>query len=107
MIQTPPPSPTALPEVVVTAARLPPAAGEAAFSVVRLSAAELAPQQRLDEALAMVPGLRADFAMAPHAVLWLAADNVFNAAVEVSETGTGVAGYGPPRSLTAGLRLSY
>ncbi len=57
MIQTPPPSPAALPEIVVTGARLPPAAGEAAFSVVRLSEADLAPQQRLDEALATVPAV--------------------------------------------------
>jgi len=40
-------------------------------------------------------------------VVWLAAANLFDAAVEVSETGTGVAGYGPPRTVSAGLRLGY
>ena len=38
--------------------------------------------------------------------LYLAADNLFDEEVEVSETGTGVAGYGPPRTLRLGLRLS-
>ncbi|MDP3802562.1 TonB-dependent receptor [Brevundimonas sp.] len=56
MIQVPPP-PEQLPEVVVAAARLPPAAGEAAFSVVRLTEADLRTEQRLDEALASVPAV--------------------------------------------------
>ncbi|WP_439475896.1 TonB-dependent receptor [Brevundimonas sp.] len=54
MIQVPPPE---LPEVVVTGARLPPAAGEAAFAVVRLTEADLHAEQRLDEALASVPAV--------------------------------------------------
>jgi outer membrane receptor protein involved in Fe transport len=60
MIQIPPPPPPAvaqLPEVVVTAARLPPAASEAAFSVTRLTSGNLAGQARLDEALAQVPAV--------------------------------------------------
>lgn len=44
-------------EVVVTAARLPPAAGEAAFSVIRLDEAALARADRLDEALSAVPAV--------------------------------------------------
>ena len=55
MFQVPPP-PT-LPDVVVTGARLPPAAGDAAFSVIRLDAGDLKSQQRLDEALATVPAV--------------------------------------------------
>ncbi len=39
--------------------------------------------------------------------LWLAADNLFDVEVEVSETGTGVEGFGPPRLVSAGLRLTY
>ncbi|MDQ3124036.1 MAG: TonB-dependent receptor [Pseudomonadota bacterium] len=54
MLQFPPPE---LPEVVVTAARLPPAAGEAAFAVIRLTEADLQAEQRLDEALASVPAV--------------------------------------------------
>ncbi|MDP3369290.1 MAG: Plug domain-containing protein, partial [Brevundimonas sp.] len=54
MIQLPPPE---LPEIVVTGARLPPAAGEAAFSVIRLNEADLRAEQRLDEALASVPAV--------------------------------------------------
>ncbi|WP_295172882.1 TonB-dependent receptor [uncultured Brevundimonas sp.] len=50
---------------------------------------------------------RAEWAFTPNATLWMAADNLFDADVEVSETGTGVAGYGPPRTLSVGLRLSY
>lgn len=49
--------PPELPEIVVTGARLPPAAGEAAFSVVRLDTDDLRAQQRLDEALATVPAV--------------------------------------------------
>jgi outer membrane receptor protein involved in Fe transport len=49
--------PAALPEVVVTAARLPPAAGDAAFSVVRLDERVLDRATRLDEALATVPAV--------------------------------------------------
>ncbi|QTC91440.1 TonB-dependent receptor [Brevundimonas goettingensis] len=56
-IPPPPPEPTLLPEVVVTAARLPPAAGEAAFSVIRLDQTTLDRSTRLDEALATVPAV--------------------------------------------------
>jgi outer membrane receptor protein involved in Fe transport len=54
MMQLPPPE---LPEIIVTGARLPPAAGEAAFSVIRLAEANLRAEQRLDEALASVPAV--------------------------------------------------
>ena len=50
---------------------------------------------------------RGEWALNPRATLWLAADNLFDTDVEVSETGTGVAGYGPPRTVNVGLRLSY
>jgi outer membrane receptor protein involved in Fe transport len=49
--------------------------------------------------------LRADWALTPSATVWLAADNLFDAEVQVAETGTGVAGYGPPRTLSLGVRL--
>ena len=55
MIQDVPPA--ALPEIVVTAARLPPAAGEAAFSVVRLGRDDLDRADRLDQALMRVPAV--------------------------------------------------
>jgi len=54
MLQLPPPE---LPEIVVTGARLPPAAGDAAFAVVRLTQADLRAEPRLDEALAAVPAV--------------------------------------------------
>ncbi|WP_374275994.1 TonB-dependent receptor [Brevundimonas sp.] len=60
MIQPAPPPPepvTQLEEVVVTAARLPPAASEAAFSVIRLDGEELSRSARLDEALGAVPAV--------------------------------------------------
>ena len=41
----------------MTAARLPPAAGEAAFAVIRLDQADLAVVPRLDEALTGVPAV--------------------------------------------------
>ncbi|WOB79776.1 TonB-dependent receptor [Brevundimonas nasdae] len=50
---------------------------------------------------------RAEWAFTRNATLWMAADNLFDEDVEVSETGTGVAGYGPPRTVSIGLRLSY
>lgn len=50
---------------------------------------------------------RAEWAFTRNAILWMAADNLFDEDVEVSETGTGVAGYGPPRTVSIGLRLSY
>lgn len=50
-------TPGELPDVVVTAARLPPAAGEAAFSVIRLDGQVLDRATRLDEALATVPAV--------------------------------------------------
>ena len=50
---------------------------------------------------------RGEWALNPRATLWLAADNLFDTDVEVSETGTGVAGYGSPRTVSAGFRLSY
>lgn len=55
MLQIPPPPPPRLPDVVVTAARLPPAAGDAAFAVIRLDDHDLRDRPRLDEALATVP----------------------------------------------------
>jgi outer membrane receptor protein involved in Fe transport len=54
VIQDPP---TQLDEIVVTAARLPPAAGDAAFSVIRLDESTLGRAVRLDEALATVPAV--------------------------------------------------
>jgi len=50
-------TPGDLPEVVITAARLPAAAGEAAFSVIRLDGEVLDRATRLDEALATVPAV--------------------------------------------------
>ena len=52
-----PPAPPTVDEVVVTAARLPPARGEAAFSVIRLDRENLRTSQRLDEALGAVPAV--------------------------------------------------
>jgi outer membrane receptor protein involved in Fe transport len=50
-------APAVLPDIVVTAARLPPAAGDAAFSVIRLDREVLDRSARLDEALATVPAV--------------------------------------------------
>ena len=55
----------------------------------------------------MTADVRADWRVNDTASLWLAADNLFDAEVEVSETGTGVEGFGPPRRLSAGVRLTY
>ena len=50
-------APTPVETVVVTAARLPPSVGDAAFSIISLNAAELATQPRLDTALSQAPGV--------------------------------------------------
>ena len=50
---------------------------------------------------------RAEFEVRTGVIAWVAADNLFDAEVEVSETGDGVAGYGPPRTVRAGLSLSW
>lgn len=60
MLQDVPPpvvAPAALPEIVVTAARLPPAAADAAFSVVRIDQSVLVRAARIDEALRTVPAV--------------------------------------------------
>jgi outer membrane receptor protein involved in Fe transport len=49
--------PPAIETVIIDAARLPPAASEPAFSVVRLNEARIAPFQHLDVALKQVPAL--------------------------------------------------
>jgi outer membrane receptor protein involved in Fe transport len=49
--------PPPVPELVVTAARLPPPPGDAAFSIVTLAPAQLQVRERLDEALEQTPGL--------------------------------------------------
>jgi outer membrane cobalamin receptor len=48
---------TPIDDIIVTAARLPAAAGEAAFSVIRLEDKVLNRSTRLDEALAQVPAV--------------------------------------------------
>jgi len=49
--------PPAVEQVIVTAARLPPSAAEAAFSVVRLGEGDLSRSQRVDEAIGATPGV--------------------------------------------------
>jgi len=56
---------------------------------------------------AVTMDVRADWRFNDTASLWLAADNLFDADVQVSETGTGVKGLAPPRTVGAGLRLTY
>lgn len=58
-------------------------------------------------AAAVTLDARADWRVNETVSLRLAADNLFDVEVEVSETGTGVEGFGPPRTLSAGLRLTY
>ena len=56
---------------------------------------------------AVTMDVRADWRINDTASLWLAADNLFDADVQVSETGTGVKGLAPPRTLRIGVRLDY
>lgn len=56
---------------------------------------------------AVTADVRADWRVNDTASLWLAADNLFDADVQVSETGTGVKGLAPPRTVSIGVRLDY
>jgi outer membrane receptor protein involved in Fe transport len=50
---------------------------------------------------------RAEFEVRTGVIAYVAADNLFDAEVEAAKTGDGVAGYGPPRTVRAGLSLSW
>lgn len=56
---------------------------------------------------AVTMDVRADWRFNDTASLWLAADNLFDADAQVSETGTGVKGLAPPRTVSIGVRLDY
>ena len=51
------PPPAAVETVVVTAARLPPAPGDAAFSIIHLTPTQLQQLPRLDQSIGQVPGI--------------------------------------------------
>ena len=51
--------------------------------------------------------LRAEWRFTDRVALWAAVDNVGDVEVEVSETADGTEGFGPPRTLRAGLRLVW
>ena len=51
------PPPAAVQTVVVTASRLPPAPGDAAFSIIHLTPQQLQQLPRLDQAIGQVPGI--------------------------------------------------
>jgi len=53
----PPPEAPYVEQVIVTAARLPPSAADAAFSIVHLGEGDLAKSQRVDEAVGQTPGV--------------------------------------------------
>src|SRR5690606_35456777 len=57
MVQALPPPPTTVEAVEVQPARLPPAASEQAFSVIRLEADDIRGNERLDQALQQAPGV--------------------------------------------------
>lgn len=50
-------TPPSVEQVIVTAARLPPSAADAAFSIVHLGEGDLAKSQRVDEAVGQTPGI--------------------------------------------------
>ncbi len=50
---------------------------------------------------------RAEYELRRGVTAYVAADNLYDADVEVSETGDGVAGFAPPRTVRAGLSLSW
>ncbi|MDQ1155577.1 TonB-dependent receptor [Brevundimonas sp. SORGH_AS_0993] len=56
---------------------------------------------------ALTADARAEWTLNDRAVLWAAADNLFDAEVQAARTADDVAGYGPPRRVSLGLRLTY
>ena len=50
---------------------------------------------------------RADWQVVPHAALWIAADNLLDEEIQTSMTANGIAGYTAPRTVRAGVRLTY
>ncbi len=50
---------------------------------------------------------RAEWALEKHATMWVAVDNLLDEEIATSMTATGIAGYTPPRTVRAGVRLSY
>ena len=56
---------------------------------------------------AVTADARAEYALRTGVVAYVAADNLFDEEVPVSETGDGVEGFGPPRTVRAGLTLSW
>jgi len=50
---------------------------------------------------------RAEWRVRDGVALYAAADNLLDAEVEVSETGDGVAGFGPPRTLRVGVTVNW
>ena len=50
---------------------------------------------------------RAEWVFNEHATLWLAGENLLDEKIETSMTATGIAGYTQPRTVRAGVRLSY
>jgi outer membrane receptor protein involved in Fe transport len=59
----------------------------------------------LDAALTL--DARADYRLRDGVTLYAAADNLFDEDVAVSQTGDGVVGYGPPRTMRAGVSLRW
>jgi outer membrane receptor protein involved in Fe transport len=59
----------------------------------------------LDEAVTL--DARAEWMVRDVVIAFVAADNLLDAEVEVSETGDGVEGFGPPRVVRAGLSLRW
>jgi outer membrane receptor protein involved in Fe transport len=63
-------------------------------------------QNQLPLKAAAVAGVRVEYRVTHALSLFIAADNIFNAAVEQNETTTGVYSYGPPRIVSAGFRVA-
>jgi outer membrane receptor protein involved in Fe transport len=63
-------------------------------------------QNQLPLGAATVADLRAEYAPSSRVTLFIAADNLFNAAVQQNESVAGLYSYGPPRLVSAGVRLA-
>ncbi|MBV8683438.1 MAG: TonB-dependent receptor [Caulobacteraceae bacterium] len=63
-------------------------------------------QNRLPLAAATVVDVRAEYSVSSRVTLFIAADNLFDAAVQQNESVAGLYSYGPPRVVSAGVRLA-
>ena len=63
-------------------------------------------QNRLNLAPSVTMDARLDWAVSPNLTIYLAAENLFNTAIQQDQTTAGLLSYGPPRVVSVGMTIS-